>query len=292
MISWRGSSSSLWDRDTLLLCALRGLALGSAALVVLIAIFVAHEAFPLLRDVPLMRLFTDPSWHPLEERYNLAPMLVGTVLVSAGALVLATPLGLASAIFCNFYAPTIVARGLRAVLELLAGIPSVVYGLWGLVVLVPLIGRLRPPGASLLAGCLVLALMILPTLAMAADTALARIPRDYLRGAASLGLSRWTTVWGVALPAARRGILTGALLQAGRAIGETMAVLMVCGNIVQVPGGLLEPVRTLTANIALEMAYAMGHHRAALFVSGLILLLMVLVLVMGAERVAREQRHG
>jgi phosphate transport system permease protein len=265
------------------------MALLSTAIVLLIFIFVARESFPLLHAVSPWRLVSDASWNPLEGAYNMAPMLVGTLVVAVGAVGLSAPLGIGSAIFCNFYAPPLVARGYRAIIELLAGIPSVVYGLWGLTVVVPLLGRIRPPGASVAAGILILSLMILPTMVVVADAAFARVPSDYLQAAAALGFTRWTTVWAVALPAARRGIITGALLQAGRAIGETMAVLMVCGNVVQVPLSLTQPVRTLTANIALEMAYAMGNHRSALFTSGLMLFMMIFVLIGCAELVKRER---
>jgi phosphate transport system permease protein len=268
------------------------MALISTAIVVLIALFVARESFPLLHTVAPLRLLTDGSWNPLEGAYNLAPMLVGTLLVSAGAVLISAPLGIASAIFCHFYAPPLFARGYRVIIELLAGIPSVVYGLWGLVVIVPLLGRIRPLGASVLAGSLILALMILPTMVVVADASFARVPREYLQAAAALGLSRWTTIRSVVIPAARRGLITGALLQTGRAVGETMAVLMVCGNVVQVPARLTDPVRTLTANIALEMAYAMGDHRAALFTSGLVLFLMIFAIVACAELVDRERSNA
>jgi phosphate transport system permease protein len=289
---WRSSTSSRWGSDALLLWSLRGLALISTAIVVLIALFVARESFPLLRTVSPLRLLTDGSWNPLEGAYNLAPMLVGTLLVSAGAVLISAPLGVASALFCHFYAPPLFARGYRVIIELLAGIPSVVYGLWGLVVIVPLLGRIRPLGASVLAGNLILALMILPTMVVVADAAFARVPREYLQAAAALGLSKWTTIRSVVIPAARRGLITGALLQTGRAVGETMAVLMVCGNVVAIPARLTDPVRTLTANIALEMAYAMGNHRAALFTSGLMLFLMIFVIVACAEFVNRERSNA
>ena len=156
----------------------------------------------------------------------------------------------------------------------------------------PLVGRLHPPGVSLLAAILVLALMVLPTVALIADAAFAAIPSAYLRGAAALGLSRWGIIAGVALPAARTGLISGLLLAAGRALGETMAVLMVAGNAVQQPHGLFDSVRTLTANIALEMAYAMGDHRAALFVSGLALMLLVLLLVVTADVLRGKTAHA
>ncbi|MGR9108666.1 MAG: PstC family ABC transporter permease, partial [Gammaproteobacteria bacterium] len=158
-----------------------------------------------------------------------------------------------------------------------------VYGLWGLTTVASWIGRLSPPGTSLLAGIFILALMILPTIALTSEAALAAVPGDYLRGAAALGLSRWATIRRVALPAAGSAIASGVLLAAARAMGETMAVLMVCGNVAQYPRSLFDSVRTLTANIALEMAYAMDYHRAALFVSGLLLMLLVLLMVGAAE---------
>lgn len=260
--------------------------LAAAAATVVLALILASlaiESVAAIRHIRPGRFLGDPSWNPLEGRFLLLPMIQGTVLVAAGAVLLATPLGLATAIFCRELAPPGVARPLRQVVELLAGIPSVVYGLWGLVVLVPLVARIRAPGASALAGILVLAIMILPTVALTADAALAAVPREVREAAAALGLSRSTTILRVLLPAARGGIATGVLLQVGRALGETMAVLMVCGNVARAPGSLLDPVRTLTANIALEMAYAMGDHRSALFVGGLALAAMVTALVLVAD---------
>jgi phosphate transport system permease protein len=268
---------------------LRGLAIVSGAIALLILLFLIWETLPILQNIGLGRFFNDPSWHPASEEFNLMPMLWGSLFVTAGSVLLATPLGILSAVFCHYYAPPVLAKIYRRLIELLAGIPSVVYGFWGLVVLVPIIGRIHPPGPSLLAGILILTLMILPTIALVADATFANVPADYLRGAAALGLGRWAMVRGVVFPAAKSGLLTGVILETGRAIGETMAVLMVCGNVVQVPKGVFEPVRTLTANIALEMAYAVGNHRAALFVSGLILMAMIVVLVVAAEMINRGQ---
>lgn len=287
---------SLSNKDRLLLWSLRGFAALSGAIVLLIVLFLILESAPVLRDLGLLRFFRDASWHPTEVaangNFNLAPMLWGTLFATAGAVVLATPLGVLSALFCRFYAPKGLARIYKRIIELLAGIPSVVYGFWGLVVLVPIIGNYAPPGASLLAGILILTVMILPTIALLADAAFENLPQSYLEGAASLGLSRWGTLWGVVLPASRSGLYTGIILATGRAIGETMAVLMVCGNIVQTPDSLFEPVRTLTANIALEMAYALGDHRGALFVSGLMLMAMIVVLVAAAERLSKGRIYG
>ena len=271
-----------------LLSAAAGLA---AAIMLLILLFLLRESWPVLRKVEWQRFLTDEAWHPAEGLFGLAPMLEATLLSSAGALLLAGGLGLGSALFCRYCAPPSIARNYRHLLILLAGIPSVVFGFWGLTVLVPLIARWQPPGASLLDAILVLTLMILPTVALTADAALAAVPHSYLQGAAALGLSRSGTILCVALPAARGGIVAGLLLAAGRALGETMAVLMVAGNVVQTPGSLFDPVRTLTANIALEMAYATGEHRAALFVSGLVLTGLVMLLAGCALRIGRERSH-
>jgi phosphate transport system permease protein len=183
------------------------------------------------------------------------------------------------AVFLNFYASRPVHVLLRRVLELLGGLPGVLYGLWGLVVLVPLIRRVAIPGQSLLAGLIVLAIMILPTVALLADAAVLSVPTSQREAAAALGLGRWATAWHVILPAARSAVVSAGLLGVGRAVGETMAVLMVTGNTVRFPAGLFSPMRALTANIALEMSYATGDHRRALFVCGLFLLVLVMGLV-------------
>lgn len=279
--------------DFLLLWALRGIAVLAGGIALLIAAFLLIESLPALLSVGLGRFFTDESWHPSggaeAGSFNLTPMLAGTLAAAAGAVLLATPLGIASALFCRFYAPRRLGAAYRRLIELLAGIPSVVYGFWGLVVLTPIIRQWQPPGQSLLAGVLILTVMILPTTALLSESSLRSVPRAYLKGAAALGLSRWATIRGVALPAAKGGIFTAVLLATGRAIGETMAVLMVTGNVVQFPGSAFDPVRVLTANIALELGYAMNHHRSALFVSGLILMAIVVVLVAMAEWMGREE---
>jgi phosphate transport system permease protein len=283
----KNKTLSLSLSDTLLIWTLRGCAILAGAIALLILIFLILEALPVLQQVGLFRFFTDASWNPVEGLYNLTPMLLGSVLAMVGSVLVATPLGIFSAVFCHYYAPAAIANLYRRLIELLAGIPSVVYGFWGLVVLVPLIGRIQPPGTSLSAGIAILTIMILPTIALSSDASLAKVPPEYLKGAAALGLSRWGTIWGVVFPAAKSGLFTGLILEIGRAIGETMAILMVCGNVVQIPQSLFDPIRTLTANIALEMAYATAEHRAALFVSGLMLMLIILVLVVAAEVISQ-----
>ncbi len=262
----------------------------------LILIFLLIESLPALAAVGLQRFFTDTSWHPAagaqDGQFNMMPMLAGTLAATLGAMLLAAPLGIASALFSRFYAPSFIADIYHRLIELLAGIPSVIFGFWGLVVLTPLIRQWQPPGQSLLAGVLILTVMILPTVTLLSESSLRSVPRSYLQGAAALGLSRWATIRGVVLPAAQGGIFTANLLATARALGETMAVLMLCGNVVQVPDSVFDPVRTLTANIALELGYALDYHRSALFVSGLLLMLMACALIIMAAWSSRRNSHA
>ena len=281
-------------QDRWLLWGLRLSAALAGVILLLLLAFVLIEAWPALQHIAFWRFFTDASWHPHEYadqgQFNLWPMLLGSVLVSAGAILLAGPVGLATALCLQYYLTPGWAGALRRLVELLAGIPSVVYGFWALVVLVPILRQWSPPGQSLLAGILILALMIVPTVALMTDAALSGLPRALRQNAEALGLSRWTMIRRLLLPAARSGVVAGMILAVGRALGETMAVLMVTGNVVQLPQSWFQPVRALTSNIALEMGYALGDQRSALFVSGLLLILMVWVLVMLAARWGREVR--
>ena len=283
MISLKNRILSPSHGDLLWRWLLTIIAMITGVIVVVITAFLFSEASAVLQEVGWGAFFRDPSWHPQEQFFNLIPMLWGTLSVTVGAVVLAIPLGVGSAIFAQYYAPRGVAYVYRQLIELLAGIPSVVYGFWGLVVLVPLINRFQAPGTSLLAGMVILTLMILPTVALTAEASFEEVPLEYRQGAIALGLSKWAMIRGVILPVAKSGVMTGFILATGRALGETMAVLMVCGNVVQVPDSFFAPVRTLTANIALEMAYATGNHRSALFVSGLWLMGAIALMVLIAE---------
>jgi len=267
------------SRDKLLTATTCTCAVIAAAIVVLVIVFLVRESIPAVRQISPLRFVTDESWHPLSDQFNLVPMILATAVTSLGALLLAGPLGVGSAVFCEFYAPRSIALGYRRVLELLAGIPSVVFGLWGLVVLVPLVATWGGSGQTLLSATLVLGLMILPTVALTTQIALQNVPREIVLGGAALGLKRWSLVWRIVIPTARSGIGAGLLLALARALGETMAVLMLAGNVVKFPNSLLSPGRTLTANIALEMGYATSVHRSILFMSGLFLMLVVVTLI-------------
>jgi phosphate transport system permease protein len=256
-----------------------------------VVLVVLASAAPALYEIGPWRFVTDPSWHPAHGGFNLLPMIAGTFLVAGGALLLGTVFGILSAIFCCFYAPPAIAVVYGRTVELLAGVPSVLLGFWGLTVLVPLIAAWRPPGASLTAAVAILALMVLPTISLVAGASLRAVPPSLLVGAQALAFSKWSTIVKVAIPAARRGLVSSVVLGAGRALGETMAVLMVAGNIVQVPDSIFAPVRTLAANIALEIPYAEGLHRSSLFVSGLFLTAIVIVMLCLAEWLGSETSH-
>lgn len=279
--------------DRILVWSLRAASATAGSLVLLILCFLVLESVEGITRVGAGRFLNDPGWHPnqgAESEFSLVPMIAATIASTIGAILLAGPVGVLAAVFCRFYAPPKLARAFRSIVELLAGIPSVVYGFWGLVTLVPLVRELAPPGASLLAGILVLAMMIVPTVALLAFAALKNVPPGHLEGATALGLSRWTTIVKVVFPSAASGLGVAIVLGTMRAIGETMAVLMVCGNITKVPSSLFDPVRTLTANIALELGYATQEHRAVLFVSGLALMIMIVLLVFVQERLQRRAR--
>jgi len=249
--------------------------------VLLIVWFLVAGALPALRDGFLPRLLFDENWQPGSARspqYALLPMLAASILVSALAILLAAPLGIAGAVFHRFYLPERLGIWNQRLLELLTGVPSVVFGFWGLTVLVPWINRLHPPGQSLLTAGIVLALMILPTIALTSQSALRSVPENQLLAAAGLGMGRVATVLKIALPSAWSGIAGGVLLAVARAVRETMAVVMVCGNIAKLPVSLFDPVRPVTATIALEMGYASSSHKALLYLAGLILVLLTAAL--------------
>jgi len=281
--------------DRRLLAGLIAAAVPTALTTAVILGFVVVAAWPALTGDPgLHRFVVDDPWLPSAGRYGLAPLVIGSLAVSVAALLWALPCALALVAWLRTWCPRPLRATGRRVLELLAGMPSVVYGLWGLTAIVPLIGRLAPDGVgqSLLAGALVLGLMILPTIALAADAALAGVGEGRWRAAAACGLSRWTALRRIAWPHARGAIATGTVLAFARALGETMVVLMVCGNVVAYPTGPLDQLRTLTANIALEMADARAGHLAALFVGALALTLLVAAVVVAARLLAPRRSDG
>jgi phosphate transport system permease protein len=251
---------------------LRPVAWLATALPLLVGVFIVREALPALHAYGAVAFLTDGRWAPTSGAVGLGPMVAGTVVSSVLALGLAAPWALAYAIHVNHFAPRWFAAPARGAVAVLAGIPSVVFGFLSLTRLVPLIVADHPPGLGLGVTVLTLTAMIVPTAALAADAAVRQVPAEAALAVRALGLGAWDAVRAAVLPLARPGIRAGLLLALGRAVGETMAVLMVAGNTVQYPTGPFVAFRTLTGNVAVEMAYATGVHRAALFVSALVLL--------------------
>jgi len=266
---------------------------GSAAavaglLLLLILAEMLRASWPALTTLPLRDWLLSGQWAPADGEYGLGAMLAASLVTSVLALAIAGPAGILLGAWFHLSAPTWVAAPLRALQGLMAGIPSVVYGFWGLITLVPLVNLWAPPGAVLLTAVLVLALMILPLSVLVTDAALHQVPPRALEAARALALSRWGTFRHVMWPFVRGSIGSGVVLQFGRALGETMAVLMVAGNVINWPGSLTEPMRTITANIALEMGYASGLHAQVLFLSGLVLLLLVIASMVLVRRGLRS----
>lgn len=266
------------------------LALSAVSSLILITVFIFLEGLPLIIHTGLKDFIFSTHWAPTKGHFGIAAMIVSSVLVTLGAMVIGVPLGLACAIVLAEFSPEGLKRILKPTLELLAGIPSVVYGFLGVIWLVPLIrDYLGGPGLSLLAGSMILGIMILPTIISISIDALSAVPDLYREGSIALGATRWQTVKGVVLPAASSGIITAIILGMGRAIGETMAVIMVAGNALQLPSSFLDPVRTLTSNIALELGYAAGRHREALFATGIVLFIIIMVLNLSATLITRRR---
>jgi len=266
------------------------IAMSSVAILAIITYYIFSEGAPLIFDIGLGNFFST-DWRPTEGHYGITLMIVGSLVVTAGALIIGVPLGLACAIVLAEMAPPRARTVLKPVIEILAGIPSVVYGFMGIVVLLPWIrSHFGGTGASALAGAVILGIMVLPTIIGISIDALQAVPKSYRDGSLALGATQWQTIRRVVLPAARSGLVAAVILGMGRAVGETMAVIMVAGNSVQMPDSPLDSVRTLTANIAIEMGYAAGDHQRALFATGVVLFVIIMVLN-GAANLARGRQR-
>ncbi len=253
------------------------IAFSAISILALIAFFIFQQGVPLIWKAGPASFLLGERWFPSQGSFGIFPMIVGSFWVTLGALIVGVPLGVACAVYLCELIPASVSMVLRPTIQLLAAIPSVIYGFWGLIVLVPLIRNyLGGPGLSVLAGSLVLGIMILPTIISISEDSLRALPRTFKEGALSLGATHWQTIWRVLLPAARSGIVASVILGMGRAIGETMAMIMILGNAVQMPGSILDSARTLTTNIGIEMGYATGDHRQALFATGVVLFFIIM----------------
>ena len=265
-------------------------ALAAILLVFLIGLFVIQQGIPALREIGISEFLFGTVWRPGNDQFGILPMIIGSLYVTLGALLFSAPLGIACAIFLAEVAPLRIRGTVRSAVELLVGIPSVVYGLVGMVVIVPLIREIGGNGYSVLAAVIVLTVMVLPTVVSISEDSLRRVPSGYKEGALALGATKWQTIWHVTLPAARSGIIASLILGMGRAIGETMAMIMVIGNSILMPGSPLDPARTLTGNIAVEIMYAAGTHESALFATAIVLFLLIMGLNSLAFIVRRQKQ--
>lgn len=244
-----------------------------------IAYFIVKESIPAFQQVGVSGIVFGQNWLP-PALYGVFTMIVASVVSTFGAVLVGVPIGILTAIFIAEIAPKRLADIIRPAVELLAGIPSVVYGFFGLVIIVPLIQDIFqvPAGNTILAGIIVLGIMILPTVITVSETSIRAVPATYKEGSLALGASKIFTIFRILLPAARSGIMTGVILGIARALGETMAIIMVMGNAPAMPEGILDSARTLTANIAIEMSYASGIHASALYATGVVLLIFIMSL--------------
>jgi len=266
------------------------LALSSISVLLLITVFIFLQGTPLIAKVGLINFIFGMTWAPSQGEFGIFPMIVGSLSVTLGATVLGVPIGLCCSVFLTEFAPKWMRTFFRPAIQLLAGIPSVVYGFWGLLFIVPAIRTyLGGPGLSMLAGSIILAIMILPTIISIAEVSILALPPSYKEGALALGLTHWQAIYRLMIPAAKSGIAAAVILGIGRAIGETMAVIMVLGNAVALPQSILDPVRTLTTNIGIEMGYASGDHQHALFATGIVLFVAIMLLNASAQFVTRRK---
>ena len=275
----------------------------SVLAVALICIFLFANGVPAIREIGFVKFITGELWGPNNNLFGIFPMIIGSLYVTAGAIVFGVPIGILTSVFMAMYCPKKIYRPLKAATELLAGIPSVVYGFFGLVVLVPMVrefGRTLKQmgivekagdGKGLLTTSIILGMMILPTIIGTTESAIRAVPIHYYEGALALGATHERSIFTVVIPAAKSGVLAGIVLGIGRAIGETMAVIMIVGNQPRIAQNILQGMRTLTGNIVLEMGYATGLHREALIATGVVLFVFILIINFSVAMLKRRTEH-
>ncbi len=252
----------------------------SVLAVVLICVFLFVNGLPAMGEIGVFDFLFGKTWKPGNNLYGILPMILGSIYVTAGAIIIGVPIALLTAIFLAKFCPKKIYGFCKAGINLMAGVPSVVYGFFGLVVIVPLVKQIFGirSGMTMLTASILLAIMILPTIIGVTESALQSVPEGYYEGALALGATHTQSVYFTMVPAAKSGIIAGIVLGIGRAIGETMAVIMVAGNQTRMPKGLLEGVRTLTSNIVMEMGYAADLHREALIATGVVLFVFIMII--------------
>ena len=269
----------------------------SVLAVALICLFLFANGIPAMKEIGFGKFLTGQMWRPKNQIFGIFPMIIGSLYVTAGAILFGVPVGILTSVFMAHYCPKKFYRPLKAATELLAGIPSVVYGFFGLVVLVPWIREMGRGlgfggnGSSILTASLLLGMMILPTIIGVTESAIRAVPAQYYEGAVALGATHERAIFRVILPAAKSGVVAGIVLGIGRAIGETMAVIMVAGNQARMPAGIFRGIRTLTANIVIEMGYATDLHREALIATGVVLFVFILLINFSVALLNRRGSH-
>ena len=269
---FRRLTDTTW-KQIILICGV-----SSILILILLLLFIVREGIPAFSEIGFFNFITGSTWSVSANEFGVRNFIVGSFYVTFLALIMAVPTGIFCAVFLAEVAPARVRRIVRPAVELLVGIPSVVYGLVGLVLIVPQIAKIGGYGDSILAGAFVLTVMILPTIISVSEDSIRAVPRSYREGALALGATRWQMIWHVILPAARNGILASIVLGLGRGIGETMAMIMVMGNALSLAVSPLDSTRTLTTTIAMEIKYAAGLHWNALFATGVVLLIFILAI--------------
>ena len=257
--------------------------------VALICLFLFRSGLSAMGQIGVFDFLFGESWRPSSNEYGILPMILGSIYVTAGAIVFGVPLGLLTAIFMAHFCPDKLHSKLKPAIDLLAGIPSIVYGFFGLMAIVPLMQEIfGGSGKSMLTASILLGIMILPTIVSVSESNIRAVPQSYYEGALALGATHERAVFCAVVPAAKSGILAAIVLGIGRAIGETMAVIMVAGNQTAMPSSILNGVRTMTANIVLEMGYATGLHRESLFATGMVLFVFILIINLALSCVRRK----
>ena len=265
-------------------------ALISIVAVLLICVFLFANGCPAIGEIGVLNFLFGDTWKPLQDIYGIFPMIIGSIYVTAGAIIIGVPIGLLCAVFMTRFCPKKLYRILKPGINLLAGIPSIIYGFFGLVVIVPIMQDIfGGSGKSLLTASIMLGIMILPTIISVSESALRAVPESYYEGSLALGATHERSVFKAELPAAKSGVLAGVILGIGRAIGEAMAVSMIAGNQPILPEGLLSGVRTLTSNIVLEMGYAQGLHREALIATAVVLFVFILIINLSFAALKRKE---
>ena len=259
--------------------------------VALICIFIFINGIPAMTEIGVFKFLSGTHWRPSNDVYGIFPMILGSLYVTAGAIIIGVPVGILTAVFMARFCPKKLYRIIKPAVDLLAGIPSVVYGFFGLMVIVPFIrDYLGGSGTSMLAASVILGIMILPTIVNVSEAAIRAVPESYYEGALALGATHERSVFFTVVPVAKSGILAGVILGIGRAVGETMAVVMVAGNQAIIPSSVLMGLRTLTANIVLEMGYAADLHRGALIATAAILFVFILIINLTFSLIKRRSK--